>query len=107
MRVARPVEQHVDHRLLVEPREAGEEIDHLIAPERAQASDHAEIDDCDAVVGKVEHVARMRIGVKEPSIRIMRSRRVRRARRGACGRVLPLPLRPCSGAEFPQRAPER
>ena len=44
VRVARPVEQHVEHRLLVHAREAGEQIDDLAPAARREPADHAEVD---------------------------------------------------------------
>ena len=63
--LARPVEQHLEHRLVVVAREAGEEIHDLVAPRRREPSGHAEVDHRDAVAGQIEHVARMRVGVEE------------------------------------------
>ena len=63
--VARPVEQHVEHRLFLHLREPREEVDHLVAARRAQAPDHAESIMTMRLSGRIEHIAGMRIGVEE------------------------------------------
>ena len=78
--VTRPVEQHLDHRLVVEPREPRKQIDHLAAPHRGEPSDHAEVDYREAIAGEVIDVARMRIGVEEAVDQDHAQHRVRAAR---------------------------
>lgn len=63
--VARPVHQHVEHRLFGHARQPAEQVDDLRAPLRREPPHHAEVDDHDAVARHVEHVAGMRVGVEE------------------------------------------
>src|SRR5215813_9443601 len=63
--VAAPVEQHLQHCLLVVARESRQQIDDLPATNRREPTHYAEIDQRDAVAGQIHHVARVRIGVEE------------------------------------------
>ena len=63
--IAPPVEQHVQHRLLVVARKPRQQIDDLPATLRREPTYHAEIDQRDAVARQINHVARVRIGVEE------------------------------------------
>src|SRR5262245_30054277 len=63
--LARPVEQHVKHGLIILADDSGEQIDDLTAGKRREAPDHAEVDERDAVAREIEHVTRVRISVKK------------------------------------------
>src|SRR5262249_11601993 len=62
--LARPVEQHVKHRLIILADNSGEQINDLAAAQRRQMPDHSE-DEGDAVARELKHVARVRVTVKE------------------------------------------
>src|SRR5215467_16168832 len=63
--LSRPVQQHLKHGLLVLADNPGEQINYLIAAKRREVPDHSEVDQSDAIVGQIKHVAGMRIRVKE------------------------------------------
>ena len=94
--VARPVEQNVDHRLLVHLRDAVQQIDDLVAAHRRQAPDHAEVDHarCGCPAGRRRCPGAGRRGrSRRPGSSSASPRR--RARRAACGRVRPRRWRQC------------
>ena len=62
--VSRPVEHHVGDALWLMFYQSQQQVDQLVAPLLGKPSDHAELDECDAVAGQVEHIAGMRVSVE-------------------------------------------
>ncbi|EWS62557.1 hypothetical protein Y695_04215 [Hydrogenophaga sp. T4] len=63
--VAGPVEQHIGHGLGVAFDQAQQQVQEFFASAHREAPDHAEVDEGDAVVFKVDDVARVRVGVEK------------------------------------------
>jgi hypothetical protein len=80
VRVARPVQQHVGHRLRLALDQAQQQAAAVRRGGARQPPDHAEVDEGDAVAGQVEHVARVRVGVEEAVLDDHLQHRLRAAR---------------------------
>src|SRR5262249_11133684 len=63
--LSRPVEQHLEHGLIVLADNSGQQINHLIPAKLREAPDHPKVDQGDAVAREIKHVAWVRIRVKE------------------------------------------